>query len=84
MRTSIRYHPGPRSVNGASWLSIMDATITPDETIIVDGPVAACDGGGGPLGHPRVYLNLGPAGSVVCPYCSRRFALREGATVPAH
>jgi len=41
-------------------------------------------GGGGPLGHPRVYLNLGPAGSVVCPYCSRRFALREGATVPAH
>jgi uncharacterized Zn-finger protein len=62
----------------------MDATITPDETIIVDGPVAACDGGGGPLGHPRVYLNLGPAGSIVCPYCSRRFALREGAAAPAH
>ena len=62
----------------------MDASITPEETLIVDGPVVACDGGGGPLGHPRVYLRIGTDGVIVCPYCSRRYVLREGATVPGH
>ena len=32
-----------------------------------------CNGGGGPLGHPQVWLNIGTGGSVVCPYCSREF-----------
>jgi uncharacterized Zn-finger protein len=45
----------------------------PFETIYVDEGIVACNGGGGPLGHPRVYLNLGPAGKVECPYCSRLF-----------
>jgi uncharacterized Zn-finger protein len=45
----------------------------PFETIYVDENVVACNGGGGPLGHPRVYLNLGPAGKVECPYCSRLY-----------
>lgn len=35
----------------------------------------SCDGGGGPLGHPRVFLKLGDDGQVVCPYCSNRFEL---------
>ena len=48
----------------------------PFEIITVDGPVVACNGGGGPLGHPRVYLNLGPDGRIECPYCSRLFVLR--------
>jgi len=38
----------------------------PFETIEVDEPVVACNGGGGALGHPRVE----------CPYCSRLFVLR--------
>lgn len=54
--------------------------MTPFETIEIDEMVAACaggpGGGGGPLGHPLVYLNLGPAGRVECPYCSRRFVNR--------
>ncbi|KAJ6604643.1 hypothetical protein DFH09DRAFT_898398, partial [Mycena vulgaris] len=25
---------------------------------MVDGRRATCDGGGGPLGHPKIYLNL--------------------------
>lgn len=33
----------------------------------------ACDGGGGALGHPKVYLALGPDGKIDCPYCGRRF-----------
>jgi uncharacterized Zn-finger protein len=48
----------------------------PFETIYVNETVAACNGGGGPLGHPRVYLNLGPAGKVDCPYRSRLFVNR--------
>ena len=48
----------------------------PSETIYIDGMVAACNGGGGTLGHPRVYLNLAPAGRAECPYCSRLFVNR--------
>ncbi|HTI85876.1 MAG TPA: zinc-finger domain-containing protein [Alphaproteobacteria bacterium] len=52
----------------------------PFETIVVEQQRVACDGGGGPLGHPRVYLNLGANGSVECPYCSRVYKLKPGAT----
>jgi uncharacterized Zn-finger protein len=50
--------------------------MTPFETIYIDEMVAACNGGGGPLGHPRVYLNLAPSGKVECPYCSRLYVNR--------
>jgi len=56
----------------------------PFETITVDTDRVACDGGGGPLGHPKVYLNLGAEGRVECPYCSRVFVLREGAARHEH
>jgi len=45
----------------------------PFETIYVSENVVACNGGGGPLGHPLVYLNLSVEGKVECPYCSRLF-----------
>lgn len=51
----------------------------PFETIETGKPVVACDGGVGPLGHPRVYLNIGPQGWIECPYCSRRYVLKAGA-----
>jgi uncharacterized Zn-finger protein len=53
--------------------------MTPFETIEIDEMVAACaggPGGGGPAGHPKVYLNLAPQGRVECPYCSRLFVNR--------
>jgi uncharacterized Zn-finger protein len=50
------------------------------ETIYIDDWVTACNGGGGPLGHPRVYLNLAPVGRVECPYCSRLYLHRAAAT----
>jgi uncharacterized Zn-finger protein len=53
--------------------TIQGKTMTPFETIEIGEMVAACNGGGGPLGHPRVYLNLAPAGWIECPYCSRRY-----------
>jgi uncharacterized Zn-finger protein len=48
----------------------------PFETIYINETVAACDGGDEPLGHPRVFLSLGPDGKVECPYCSRLFVNR--------
>jgi uncharacterized Zn-finger protein len=50
--------------------------MAPFETVIIDETVANCDGGGGALGHPKVYLNLAPSGRVECPYCSRLFVNR--------
>jgi uncharacterized Zn-finger protein len=35
----------------------------------------ACDGVGGALGHPRVYLEMGESNTVECSYCDRRFVL---------
>ena len=47
--------------------------MAPFATITIDTTVAACDGGEGALGHPKVYLNLAPSGRAECPYCSRLF-----------
>jgi len=33
----------------------------------------ACDGGGGALGHPLIYLPFGEQLFVECYYCGRRF-----------
>jgi uncharacterized Zn-finger protein len=49
------------------------------EIILVEERVIACDGGDGPLGHPRVFLNLGDKGEIECPYCGRRYQLKAGA-----
>ena len=56
----------------------------PPETIEVETAVVRCDGGGGALGHPAVYLNMGERREIDCPYCGRRFVLKEGAATPAH
>ncbi len=54
----------------------------PVETVHVEDEVVACDGGPNPaLGHPRVFLNMEGRGQVDCPYCGRRFILRQGAKV---
>jgi uncharacterized Zn-finger protein len=55
----------------------------PFEIITVDTKIVACNGGGGALGHPAVYLNLGPHDEVECPYCSRLFK-RDKAAADAH
>lgn len=47
----------------------------PPEIVEVHDHRVACDGAGGALGHPRVYMEMGAAGFVECPYCDRRFVL---------
>ena len=54
-------------------------TSSAPETITVESPVVACDGGGGALGHPRVYLNMGEKHEIDCPYCGRQYLLKDGA-----
>ncbi|MFN7265504.1 MAG: zinc-finger domain-containing protein [Phenylobacterium sp.] len=48
------------------------------EVVRVHAHRVACDGVGGALGHPRVYLDLGVDGTVDCPYCDRRFVVDGG------
>lgn len=49
------------------------------ETIEVSHDHVPCDGGGGALGHPKVYLHIDHdnGNKVVCPYCSRTYVLRH-------
>jgi uncharacterized Zn-finger protein len=51
------------------------------EVITVRTRRVACDGVGGALGHPRVYLEMGASGTVECGYCDRKFVL-AGHEVP--
>jgi uncharacterized Zn-finger protein len=51
----------------------------PPEVEVVTTLRVACDGGGGGLGHPRVWLTIDPNGGFAeCGYCDKRFVL-EGA-----
>jgi len=49
------------------------------ETVEVTTSRVACDGGGGALGHPKVFLEMGSENFVECPYCDKRFVLKDGA-----
>lgn len=49
------------------------------EVIQVEQTRVACDGDGGALGHPRVWLEMGSETFVECPYCGRRYELKPGA-----
>lgn len=44
-----------------------------EDVIMVSKNSVACNGGNGPLGHPKVYLDVGKTGKVTCPYCSQEF-----------
>lgn len=55
----------------------------PPEIKHVSTSKVCCDGGEGPLGHPRVWLHIPEArGWVECPYCDARF-VRDAAPAPA-
>ena len=56
----------------------MSQPIEPPEIVEVETLEVACDGGGGALGHPKVFLSLANGGRVECPYCDRMFVLKSG------
>ena len=54
------------------------------EVVTVTKRRIACDGGGA-LGHPKVFLEMGTDTHVECPYCDRKFVLsREAAEAEHH
>lgn len=53
------------------------------EIVEANGAVVRCDGGGGAMGHPAVFLNLGDKQAIDCPYCSRRFVRKAAAKAEA-
>lgn len=60
-----------------------EAHEAPEIIDVLDRSVS-CDGGGGALGHPKVWLNMGSDSFVECPYCDRRFELAAGARPDGH
>ena len=58
--------------------------VAPDspELIVVDSHRIACDGGGA-LGHPKIWMELGGDDFVDCGYCDRRFVRRGSPLDPA-
>lgn len=47
-----------------------------EEKIVKENKVS-CDGGGGVLGHPKVYITLGSDGRAECLYCDQVFVLKK-------
>ncbi len=52
------------------------------EIILVNTHRVSCDGGGGALGHPLVFMEIGAEGEVVCKYCDKCFVMRGGPKDP--
>ena len=47
------------------------------ELQVVSSSNVVCDGDGGALGHPKIYLDMGREKKIVCPYCSKLFVLEN-------
>ncbi|OYX48269.1 MAG: hypothetical protein B7Y90_11095 [Alphaproteobacteria bacterium 32-64-14] len=52
------------------------------EVVVVATKKVACDGGGGALGHPKVWYDMSEEDHVECKYCDRVFALKGGSRDP--
>ncbi|KAL4704072.1 hypothetical protein ACJJTC_001994 [Scirpophaga incertulas] len=68
-----RYMQAPKHVN-PNWAVNLISEVPPKE---VSERVVWCDGGSGPEGHPRVYINVDKPGDHSCGYCGLRF-VRKG------
>ncbi|KAJ0181789.1 hypothetical protein K1T71_002511 [Dendrolimus kikuchii] len=70
----VRFTGAPKQVNH-SWAIKLIAEVPPKE---VTERVVWCDGGSGPEGHPRVYINLDKPGDHSCGYCGLRYVKKGG------
>lgn len=55
-----------------------------DDATFVTTKRVACDGGGGALGHPKTWLDMGQDNQVECKYCDRLFILDKNVSYPSH
>lgn len=51
---------------------------SPPEIVLSNSHKVSCNGGGGALGHPKVWYEMGDEDFVECKYCDRRFVLIGG------
>ncbi|GAU88035.1 hypothetical protein RvY_00806 [Ramazzottius varieornatus] len=65
----LRYVKFPKLVNARPAIQLI-AEVPP---VAVQGSRTFCDGGGGPLGHPKVFINVDKPGNHACGYCGIRF-----------
>lgn len=70
----VRFINSPKNVNK----NIAMELIAEEPPKKVKSRVVACDGGGGPTGHPQVFINLDKPGNHSCGYCGLRFELEHG------
>jgi uncharacterized Zn-finger protein len=57
--------------NKQAYQPLQDIVTTTQTTVV-------CDGGGGAIGHPQIFLHINhKTGDVVCPYCDRRYVLEK-------
>ena len=54
------------------------------EVVVVATKKVACDGGGGALGHPKVWYDMSEQDFVECKYCDRLFVLKGGSRDPTN
>ncbi|KAM7352456.1 NADH dehydrogenase (ubiquinone) 13 kDa A subunit [Cochliomyia hominivorax] len=71
---NVRFTNAKRYVNENWGIKLIDE-IPPKECT---ERVVYCDGGDGPLGHPKVYINLDKPGAHICGYCGLRFVKKDG------
>ena len=58
-----------------------NAKLNDTNAIITSKKRVACDGGGGALGHPKTWLDMGTDNQVTCKYCGQVFQLDPGAII---
>ncbi|NP_001165781.1 NADH dehydrogenase [ubiquinone] iron-sulfur protein 6, mitochondrial [Nasonia vitripennis] len=68
-RRLARFVNRPKDVNPNWGIKLIDE-VPPEPK---KARIVACDGGGGPLGHPKIYINLDKPGNHACTYCGLRF-----------
>ena len=51
---------------------------SPPEIVLATSRKVSCNGGGGALGHPKVWYEMGDEDFVECKYCHRRYILLGG------
>ncbi|KAH8919027.1 NADH:ubiquinone oxidoreductase kDa subunit [Atractiella rhizophila] len=68
-QTNLKYQPQP--------LAAIEM-IAQEPVRMVKSRIAVCDGGYGPLGHPKIYINLDKPGPKACGYCGLRYEKEQG------
>eukprot|EP00037_Helgoeca_nana_P032011 m.411707 g.411707 ORF g.411707 m.411707 type:complete len:119 (-) comp28722_c0_seq1:448-804(-) len=69
---NLRFMGGKSMEINKKWAGKLINQVPPTAT---EERVVSCDGGGGALGHPKVYINLDPGTAANCGYCGLRFFL---------